>query len=193
MRPDGSRWRPQSEKLCAAWPPDPQKPCVFFRKTSIFAKSLFCIQRWLGSCLETSCGRLGATGKGQGGGLHAPKKKVLKSKNQNKKFFGASRSPEGAPQMATSPIDSIFTMPRAQARSTPVLQGGRAQGALPPCKTGVDLFCGRPRPRRSQDGTFSPPWRLLGCPKRPQEKVLKIRGGHQDGRKLDSLLFYRLK
>ena len=46
---------------CAAWPPDPQKPFVFLRKTSIFAKSLFCIQRWLGSCLETSCGRLGAT------------------------------------------------------------------------------------------------------------------------------------
>ena len=131
--------------------------------------------------------------KARGGGLHAPKKKVLKSQNLKKKFFGASRSPEGAPQMATSPIDSIFTMPRAQARSTPVLQGGRAQGALPPCKTGVDLFCGRPRARRSQDGTFSPPWRLLGCPKRPQEKVLKIRGGHQNGRKLDSLLFYRLK
>ena len=124
--------------------------------------------------------------------LVSTQKKVLKSKNLKKKFFGASRSAEGAPQMATSPIDSIFTMPRAQARSTPVLQGGRAQGALPPCKTGVDLFCGRPRAQRNQDGTFSPPRKLLMCPKRPQEKVLKIRGGHQDGRKLDSLHFYRV-
>ena len=131
--------------------------------------------------------------KRPGGGTPRTQKKGSKITKSKKKFFGASRSPEGAPQMATSPIDSIFTMPRAQARSTPVLQGGRAQGALPPCKTGVDLFCGRPRARRSQDGTFSPPWSLLGCPKRPQEKVLKIRGGHQDGRKLDSLLFYRLK
>ena len=45
--------------------------------------------------------------------------------------------------MATSPIDSIFTMPRAQARFTPVLQGGRAQGALPPCKYAVDLAVAR--------------------------------------------------
>ena len=52
---------------CAAWPPDPQKPFVFHWKTSIFAKSLFCIHRWLGSCLETSCGRLGATPRGPGG------------------------------------------------------------------------------------------------------------------------------
>ena len=109
-----------------------------------------------------------------------------------KNCFGASRSPEGAPQMAASPIDCIFTMPRATARSTAYLQGGRAQGAVPPCKYAVDLFCGRPRARRSPDGTFSPPWRLQACPKRPQEKVLKIRGGHQDGRKLDSLHFYRV-
>ena len=86
-----------------------------------------------------------------------------------------------------------FPMPRATARLIALLQGGRAQGAIIHCKNAVDLFCGRPRARRSQDGTCSPPWRLLGCPKRPQEKVLKIRGGHQDGRKLDSLLFYRLK
>ena len=94
--------------------------------------------------------------------------------------------------MAASPIDCIFTMPRATARSTAYLQGGRAQGAVPPCKYEVNLFCGRPRAPRSQDGTFSPPWRLLGCPKRPQEKVLKIRGGHENGRKLDSLHFYKV-
>ena len=78
--------------------------------------------------------------------------------------------------MAASPIDCIFTMPRATARLTAFLQGGRAQGAIIHCKSAVDLFCGRPRARRSQDGTFSPPWRLLGCPKRPQEKFCKSEG-----------------
>ena len=131
----------------------------------------------------------GASGSGSTH-LVSTQKKLLTSKDVLNKFFEASRPTEGAPQMAASPIDCIFTMPRATARSTAYLQRGRAQGAVPPCKYAVDLFCGRPRARRSQDGTFSPPWRLLGCPKRPQEKVLKIRGGHQDGRQLDSLHFY---
>ena len=52
---------------CAAWPTDLQKTLDFIRKTSIFGKLLFCIQGWLGSCLETFCGRLGATPKGPGG------------------------------------------------------------------------------------------------------------------------------
>ena len=89
-----SRWlavaaseRKRGDVHCAAWPPDPQKPFVFFRKTSIFAKSLFCIQRWLGSCLETSCGRLGATRKGQGEGLHVPQKNILMSKNLKNSFL----------------------------------------------------------------------------------------------------------
>ena len=142
-----------------------------------------------------SCDLLWVSGghsKRPGGGTARTKKKGCNFKKSLKQFFGASRSPEGAPQMAASPIDCIFTMPRATARSTAYLQGGRAQGAVPPCKYAVDLFCERPRARRSQDGTFSPPWRLQACPKRPQEKVLKIRGGHQDGRKLDSLHFYRV-
>ena len=68
-----SRWlavaaseRKRGDVHCAAWPPDPQKPCVFLRKTSIFAKSLFCIQRWLGSSLETSFRRFGTTPKEPG-------------------------------------------------------------------------------------------------------------------------------
>ena len=128
--------------------------------------------------------------KRPGAGTPRTQKKGSKFKKSKKKFFGASRSPEGVPQMTASPIDCIFTMPRATARLIAFLQGGRAQGAIIHCKNAVDLFCGRPRARRSQYGTFSPPWRLLGCPKRPQEKVLKIRGGHQDGRQLDSLHFY---
>ena len=135
----------------------------------------------------------GGHSKRPGGGTARTQKKGSDFKiSLKKKKLDASRSPEGAPQMAASPIDCIFTMPRATARSTAYLQGGRAQGAVPPCKYAVDLFCGRPRARRSPDGTFSPPWRLQACPKRPQEKVLKIRGGHQDGRKLDSLHFYRV-
>ena len=51
---------------CAAWPSDLHK-CLFrLGKTSICRKPLFCIQRWLGSCLETSGGRLVATPKGPG-------------------------------------------------------------------------------------------------------------------------------
>ena len=97
-----SRWlavAASEGKHSAAWPPDPQKPFVFLRKTSIFAKSLFCIQRWLGSCLETSCGRLGATRKGQGEGQHAPQRKVLISKNLQKSLMlrGRPRVPRRWP------------------------------------------------------------------------------------------------
>ena len=109
--------------------------------------------------------------------LVSTQKKVLKSKNLKKKFFGASRSPEGAPQMAASPIDCIFTMPRATARSTAFLKGGSAQGAIIHCKNAVDLFCGRARARRSQYRTLSPPWRLLGCPKRPPQKSVETPRG----------------
>ena len=65
-RGDGLRAK-KGDFHCAAWPTDPQKTFDFMRKTSIFGKPLFCIQRWLGSCLETSCGRLGATPTGPGG------------------------------------------------------------------------------------------------------------------------------
>ena len=123
---------------------------------------------------------------------NALKKKLLTSKAFLKKRFEASRSPEGATLMAASPNDCIFTVPRATARLTAYLQCGRAQGAIIHCKNAVDLFAGRARDRRSQYRTFSPPSRLLGCPKRPQENVLKIRGGHQDGRQLYSLHFYRV-
>ena len=92
------------------------------------------MQRWLGSCLDTSCGRLGAHSKRPGGGTPRTQKKDSNFKKSFKKNVGASRSPEGAPQMAASPIDCIFTMPRATARMTAYLQCRRAQGDIIHCK-----------------------------------------------------------
>ena len=92
--------------------------------------------------------------------------------------------------MNASPIDCIFTVSRATARTTAYLRCRRARGHRFHCKYAVVLFGGRARARRSVHGTFSASWRLLGCSQGPQEKVLKIRGGHQDGHQLESLHFY---
>ena len=108
--------------------------------------------------------------------LVSTQKKVLTSKNVLKIFFGASRSPEGAPQMAASPIDCIFTMPRATARLTAFLQGGRAQGAIIHCKNAVDLLCERARTRRSQDGIFPLPGGSWGARSAPQKSFENQRG-----------------
>ena len=107
-----------------------------------------------------------------------------------KNCFGASRSPEGAPSRAASPIDCIFAGPRATGRLTAYLQGGRAQGTIIHCKNAVDLFRGRAVDRRSVHGTFPSSWGVQGCPRRPPKEVLKIPGGHQDGHQLESLHFY---
>ena len=92
--------------------------------------------------------------------------------------------------MDASPIDCIFTVSRATARTTAYLRCRRARGDIIHCKYAVVLFGGRARARRSEDGTFSASWRLLGCSQGPQEKVLQIRGGHQYGHQLDSLHIY---
>ena len=78
--------------------------------------------------------------------------------------------------MDASPIDCIFTVSRATARTTAYLRCRRARGHIIHCKYAVVLFGGRARARRSEDGTFSAFWRLLGCSQGPQEKVSKIRG-----------------
>ena len=59
-----------------------------------------------------------------------------------------------------------------------------------PLQNAVDLFCGRRRrfPRIPQPVFHSRG--LLGCSQGPEEKVLQIRGGHQDGHQLESLHFY---
>ena len=58
------------------------------------------------------------------------------------------------------------------------------------CKNAVDLSCGRRSrfPRIPRPGFLSRG--LLGCSQGPQEKVLQIRGGHEDGLQLESLHFY---
>ena len=93
--------------------------------------------------------------------------------------------------MDASPIDCIFTVSRATARTTAYLRCRRPRGDIIHCKYAVVLFGGRARARRSEDGTFSPSWGILWCSQGPQEKVLHIEGGHQNGRELDSLHFYR--
>ena len=102
-----------------------------------------------------------------------------------KKLFSDSGSPEGAPQMAAGPNLSILRGSCATARIASYLQSRRPRGHRIHCKYAVVLFGGRARTRRSVHGTFSASWRLLGCSQGPQEKVLQIRGGHQDGHQLD--------
>ena len=55
-------------------------------------------------------------------------------------LFGHPRSLQGGEKV---PSWLLRARGRPQNRSTPVLQGGRAPWALPPCKTGVDLACAR--------------------------------------------------
>ena len=55
-------------------------------------------------------------------------------------LFGHPRSLQGG-EKALSWL--LRARGRPQNRSTPVLQGGRAPWALPPCKTGVNLACAR--------------------------------------------------
>ena len=55
-------------------------------------------------------------------------------------LFGHPRSLQGGEKV---PSWLLRGRGRPQNRSTPVLQGGRAPWALPPCKTGVDLACAR--------------------------------------------------
>ena len=92
--------------------------------------------------------------------------------------------------MDASPIGCIFTVARATARTTAYLRCRRPRGHRIHCKYAVVLFGGRARARRSVHETFSPSWRLLGCSQGPQEKVLQIRGGHEDGHQLESLHVY---
>ena len=55
-------------------------------------------------------------------------------------LFGHPRSLQGGEKV---PSWLLRARGRPQNRSTPVLQGGRAPWALPPCKTGVNLACAR--------------------------------------------------
>ena len=76
--------------------------------------------------------------------------------------------------MDASPIDCIFTVSRATARTTAYLRCRRPRGHRIHCKYAVDLFCERPRGRRSEDGIFSLSWAALWCPQGPQKVVEQI-------------------
>ena len=106
------------------------------------------------------------------------------------KLFEASRSTEGALQMAAGPNHSIFTGSRATARIASYLQCRRPRGGIIPYKNEGILFREASAERRSEDGTFSPSWGVPWGPPRPPKEVLKIRGGHQSSRQLESLHFY---
>ena len=62
----------------------------------------------------------------------------------------------------------------AAARIAAFLEGGRLQGVRIHCKYAVDLFCERPRGRRSEDCTFSLSWAALWCPQAPPKVVEQL-------------------
>ena len=63
---------------------------------------------------------------------------------------------------------------RAAARIAAFLEGERLQGVRINCKYAGDLFCERPRGRRSEDGTFSLSWAALWCPQGSKKVVEQI-------------------
>ena len=92
--------------------------------------------------------------------------------------------------MAAGPNHSIFTGSRATARIASFLQGRRPRGGTIPCENEGILFRESTAEGRREDGAFSPSWGVPWGPRRPPKEVLKIRGGHQSSRQLESLHFY---
>ena len=96
---------------------------------------------------------------------------------------------QSAQSRAAGQIACIFTGSRATARFTDFLQGRRLQGGIIPGKNEGILFRESTANGRREDGAFSlfvgVPW----GPPRPPKEVLKIRGGHQSSRELESLHF----
>ena len=107
-----------------------------------------------------------------------------------KSCFLLRGSPEGGPSMAAGQDRCSFTGPNAMARLPAYLQSTQALLLIIHCKYADALSCARRRryPRIAQPVFHSRG--LLGCSQGPQEKVLQIRGGHQDGHQLESLHFY---
>ena len=131
----------------------------------------------------------GARGSGSTD-LVSTQKSPVTSKASWKKFFEASRSTEGALQMAASPDHSIFTKSRATARIASYLQCRMPRGGIILSKNEGILFREASAERRSDDGAFYLSWGVPWGPPRPPKEVLRIRGGHQSSRQLESLHFY---
>ena len=143
---------------------------------------LFCIRR-----------RLEGTRRGleewvHRSGLHS--KKLVISKASLKTNFEASRSAEGAPQMAAGPNHSIFSGFRATSRIASYLQCKRPRGLIILFKNEGILFRESTAEGRREHRPFSPFWKVPWGPPRPPKEVLKIRGGHRSSRQLESLHFY---
>ena len=92
--------------------------------------------------------------------------------------------------MAAGQNHCLFIRPNATARIAAYLQSTQARLLRIPCKNADDLSCARRSryPRIAQPVFHSRG--LLGCSQGPLDKVLQIRGGHQDGHQLESLHFY---
>ena len=132
----------------------------------------------------------GARGSGPTDLVSTLKKNLVTSKALWKMLVEASRSTEGALQMAASPNHSIFKGSCATARIASYLQCRRPRGGIIPGKNEGILCREASAERRSEDGAFSPSWGVPWGPPRPPKEVLKIRGGHQSRRQLESVNFY---
>ena len=93
------------------------------------------------------------------------------------------------PVEASRPDSPHFLMVFSKARIPSFLQGRRPRGGIIPGKNAGILFGDSTAEGRREDGAISPfvgvPW----GPPRPPKEVLKIRGGHQSSRELESLHF----
>ena len=108
--------------------------------------------------------------------LVSTQKKLVTSKALWKKLFEASRSPEGAPQMAAGPNHFIFRGSRATARIASYLQCRSPRGGIIPCKYEGILFRESSAEERrrivlpflgSPLGPAKPPKRSFGNPRWP--------------------------
>ena len=106
--------------------------------------------------------------------------------------------------MAAGQNHCIFSGPRATARLTAYLQDGRPRGGIIPCKYAGILFRESSAEERSDDGaekrekreerrekmaTSSIPC-ISTVSRGHLKEVMKIRWGHRNSRKLESLHFY---
>ena len=96
----------------------------------------------------------------------------------------------GCPQDGRRPESFHFLCFFATSRIAAYLQCKRPRTLIIPCKNEGILFRESTAEGRRKDGAFSPfvgvPW----GPPRPPKEVLKIRGGHQNSRELESLHSY---
>ena len=93
------------------------------------------------------------------------------------------------PVEASRPDSLHFLMVFSTARIPSFLQGWRPRGLIIPCKNEGILFRESTAEGRIADGEISPFVGVPGGPQSPLKEVLKIRGGHQSSRELESLHF----